>query len=572
MESTEIRRRFLEFFKQRGHAIIPSAPLVPENDHSVLFTTAGMQPLVPYLLGQPHPAGTRLIDVQKCLRTSDIDEVGDETHLTFFEMLGNWSLGDYFKKETIEWSYELLTSPTAGFGLDPTRLSVTVFAGDEFAPRDEESAKLWQAVGLPVERISYLGAADNWWPARQAGFNWSGPTGPCTEMFYDGVEIWNDVFMAYQARAGQIIGQLTQHNVDTGAGLERLAMMLQGVDNIFATDLFAPIMTAISGLTIVSDEKAKRIIADHLRTAVFMIADGVLSANTDRGYVLRRLLRRAVRYADILELKAGALAEIAGVVIKKYEPIYPEVSLRQESIKSEINQEEIKFRQTLNRGLRQFEKIAGQNISGADAFQLFSSYGFPFELTQELARDRAIAVDEAAFRLALAEHQKLSRVGAEHKFKGGLAGLGEQELKYHTATHLLHEALREVLGRHVEQKGSNITAERLRFDFTHPQKLTEGEKCEVEALVNQKISERLPVQNVILPRAAAEASGALHFFADKYGDEVSVYFIGQDLATAYSKEFCGGPHVKNTGELGHFKIVKEEAVAAGIRRIKATLE
>jgi alanyl-tRNA synthetase len=573
MDSTEIRRRFLEFFQSRGHAIIPSAPLVPENDPSVLFTTAGMQPLVPYLLGEPHPAGTRLANVQKCVRTQDIDEVGDDTHDTFFEMLGNWSLGDYFKQETITWSYELLTDKDKGFGLDPARLSITVFAGDEVAPRDEESAQIWQSLGIPTERISYLGAGDNWWPARPPqGFTWSGPTGPCTEMFYDGVEVWNDVFMEYQAKDGQMVGKLSRHNVDTGAGLERLAMMLQGKANIFETDLFQPLMRRIEELTQVSNPRARRIVADHIRTAVFMIADGVTPANTDRGYILRRLLRRAVRYADILELKAGALSEIAAVVIEKYHPIYPNLGERLTFICREITEEEARFRDTLARGMKKFAQLEGTAISGTDAFLLFSTYGFPFELTQELARDRQMAVDEAGFKLALAEHQAKSRTGAEGKFKGGLASSGEQETKYHTTTHLLHQALRQVLGTHVEQKGSNITPERLRFDFTHPQKMTEAEKEQVAEIVNQKISESLPVQCQIMSRAEAEATGALHFFADKYGDQVSVYYIGPDLAGAYSKEFCGGPHVKNTGELGRFKILKEEAVAAGIRRIKAVLE
>ena len=587
MKAAEIRRRFLEFFRARGHAIIPSAPLVPENDPSVLFNTAGMQPLVPYLLGAPHPAGRRLANVQKCVRTVDIDEIGDAAHVTFFEMLGNWSLGDpsapdgigrasYFKKEAIAWSWELLTSKTEGFGLDPARLSVSVFAGDQNAPRDEEAAAIWRSLGIPESRIRFLGAADNWWQAGE-----SGPCGPDTEMFYevDGrpVEVWNDVFMEYEKCDGQVVGKLKAKNVDTGAGLERLAMILQGVDNIYDTDLLRPLMEKINALAPGGDLRAKRIIADHLRTAVFIIAAGVAPANTDRGYVLRRLLRRAVRYADALGLPNGALAEMTEAVVGVYGEVYPEVKNQESRVRSEIQNEESRFRQTLARGLREFEKIGGEQVSGADAFRLFSTYGFPFELTQELARDRGLRVDEENFKLQLAEHQQTSRAGAGQKFKGGLADTSEMTVKYHTATHLLHQALREVLGEGVEQKGSNITAERLRFDFSHPRKLTDEEKRRVEQIVNEKIAAALPVRQLILPRAEAEASGARHFFAEKYDDQVSVYFIGSDLAGAYSKEFCGGPHIGNTRELAgpsgewRFKIVKEEAVAADRRRIKAVL-
>lgn len=604
MQSDEIRSRFLKFFEKRGHAIIPSASLVPENDPSVLFNTAGMQPLVPYLLGRPHPAGTRLANVQKCVRTGDIEDIGDNRHLTFFEMLGNWSLGDYFKKEAIGWSFEFLTSKEEGLGLDPKRLYVTVFKGENGIPRDEEAIKIWQEVfgraGLsqdvagddqlmhPGVRIIPLGVADNFWIA--------GATGPCggdTEIFYDTqpesgdltgrfsdlvdsfrlIEVWNNVFMEFNKTAAGTYEPLAKKNVDTGMGLERTTAVLQGKDHVFDTDLFQPILAVIKEQTTVSDEQAMRVIADHVRTAVFMIADGVIPSNTDRGYVLRRLIRRAVRYADLLEFAADKLAAVAGAVIKKYEAAYPEVALRQESIRSEISKEEMRFRETLQRGLREFEKVASLGtLSGEAVFDLYQTHGFPLEVTREIAKEKGIGIDEADFKTRMEEHQAKSRAGAEQKFKGGLASTGEMETKYHTATHLLHQALREVLGAHVQQKGSNITAERLRFDFAHPAKMTDEEKKQVEEIVNKKIAESLPVQNVILPRAEAEQTGALHFFGDKYGEQVSVYFVGRDLDSAYSKEFCGGPHVENTSELGRFKIQKEEAVAAGIRRIKAVLE
>ncbi len=605
MQSDEIRSRFLAFFQKRQHAIIPSAPLVPENDASVLFTTAGMQPLVPYLLGEPHPAGRRLANVQKCVRTGDIDDIGDNRHLTFFEMLGNWSLGDYFKTEAINWSYEFLTSKEEGLGLDPTRLYVTVFKGENGIPRDEEAVKIWQEIftkhglssGVAGDseelggevRIIPLGVDDNFWIA--------GATGPCggdTEIFYDTrpedglltgkfgtrvdgfrlIEVWNNVFMEFNKTADGRYEPLAKQNVDTGMGLERTTAVLQGKTTVFDTDCFADILETIQKLATTRNEKAERVIADHIRTAVFMIADGVLPANSDRGYILRRLLRRAVRYANILELEADKLQTVAATVIKKYGSVYAELELREQSIKDEISQEEARFRETLERGLREFDKLAGSGaeLSAKSAFDLYQTHGFPFEVTKEMAKEKGIAIDEAGFASELKKHQELSRAGAEQKFKGGLAGHGEMETRYHTATHLLHQALRDTLGTHVEQKGSNITAERLRFDFIHPAKMTDEEKKRVEDIVNEKIKASIPMQQVILPRAEAEATGALHFFADKYGDQVSVYFIGPDLEHAYSKEFCGGPHVKNTAELGHFKIQKEEAVAAGIRRLKAVLE
>ncbi|HYC83243.1 MAG TPA: alanine--tRNA ligase [Candidatus Paceibacterota bacterium] len=593
MTSEEIRSRFLAFFEKRGHAIIPSAPVVPENDPSVLFTTAGMQPLVPYLLGTPHPAGKRIANVQKCVRTQDIEEVGDNTHDTFFEMLGNWSLGDYFKEDAIKWSYELLTSKEEGFGLDPKRLYVTVFEGDENAPRDQEAYDIWSrlftAAGLnPEGHIFFMGAKSNWW---SPGDN--GPCGPDTEMFYNVsdedlgdltkeaylaaderqqvVEIWNDVFMEYEKKDGKVVGKLSQQNVDTGSGLERLVMALQGKTNIFDTDLFAPLMAVIKEQGSNGDTKAERIVADHIRTSVIMIADGVIPANTDQGYILRRLLRRAVRYADQLGLRPGSLALLADAVIEKYRTVYPSVLDRKETIKKELEQEEQKFRKTLEQGLKEFSKLATATVSGHDAFILFSTYGFPLELTEELAHDRGFSVDRKAFEEELQKHQELSRAGAEQKFKGGLADHSEEAVKYHTATHLLNQALHDVLGEHVEQKGSNITAERLRFDFSHPQKMTDEEKKRVEDIVNAKIADDLPVQTAILPKEEALKSGARHAFNEKYGDQVTIYYIGDSLENAYSKEFCGGPHVERTGTLGTFKIQKEEAVAQGVRRIKGVL-
>lgn len=569
MKSEEIRKRFLTFFEKRGHAVIPSASLVPENDASVLFTTAGMQPLVPYLLGEVHPLGKRLVNAQKCVRTGDLDDVGDNRHFTFFEMLGNWSLGDYFKEDAIKWSYEFLTSKEEGLGLDVSRLYVTVFEGDENAPIDLESKKIWMNQGIKEDRIYALGAEDNWW---SAGDN--GPCGPDTEMFYDLtegglgdlskeefqaavkredlVEIWNNVFMEFVKKDGVVVGKLTNKNVDTGAGLERMTAVMQGKKTAYDTDLFDSIMVETSPVS--QNDKSRRIIADHVRTAVFMISDGVLPSNTDRGYVLRRLIRRAVRHSSI------SLASVINAVINKYKEAYPELDAKRSLIEKEILQEEAKFRLTLDAGLKQFDK-------GIDPFDLFTTYGFPFELTKELARDRGIEISEEDFQKKFKEHQELSRAGAEQKFKGGLAGHSEIEVRYHTATHLLHQALRDVLGNEVMQKGSNITPERLRFDFAFSRKMTDDEKRRVEDIVNEKIGEALEVSQEMMSKDKAIASGALHFFDQKYPDEVSVYSIG-----TYSKEFCGGPHVKNTSELGVFKIQKEEAVSQGVRRIKAVLQ
>lgn len=589
LHSSEIRNRFLNFFKERGHAVLPSASLLPQNDPSVLFNTAGMQPLVPYLLGEKHPLGTRLANIQKCVRTGDIDEIGDNTHATFFEMMGNWSLGDYFKKDAIEWSYELLTNKEIGFGLDPQRLYVTCFEGNEDAPKDTESAEIWKNIfdthGVTGERIYFMPAKNNWW---SAGDN--GPCGPDTEMFYDltgqhtsgmtkeeylladdkqeVVEIWNDVFMEYLKKDGVVVGKLASQNVDTGSGFERVTAVLQGKSNIFDTDIFETVMKEAGKIT--DNLKSQRIISDHMRTAVFMIADGVVPSNTDQGYILRRLIRRAVFNTTTRALSRESITSIVEALLETYSSVYENLAPQKVKIIDEITKESEKFAKTIEQGTKEFEKMA--TSGNIDAFVLFSSYGFPIDMTIELGKQKGVTVDEQLFKEEFKKHQELSRAGAEQRFKGGLAGTGETEVKYHTATHLLHQALRDVLGPTVQQKGSNITAERLRFDFTHPQKMTDEEKKRVEDIVNTKIASKLPMQKVVMKKEDAEKTGALHFFGDKYGDEVSVYFIGDSLDTAYSKEFCGGPHVVNIGELGQFKIAKEEAVSAGVRRIKAILE
>lgn len=622
MESKEIRERFLKFFEKRGHAVIPSASLVPENDPSVLFTTAGMQPLIPYLLGERHPAGDKLVNVQKCVRTGDLEDIGDNRHFSFFEMMGNWSLGSYFKKEAISWSHEFLTSKEEGLGLDPSRLYVTIFEGDENAPFDAESKETWMALGMPERRIYPLDADNNWW---SPGNN--GPCGPDTEMFYDlteqglgdlskeeflaavkredVVEIWNDVFMEFQKKDGKVFGKLAQQNVDTGAGLERISAVMQGKKTGYDTDIFAEIFATIHAQAQSENAAAERIVADHVRASVFMIADGVVPSNTDRGYVLRRLLRRAVRYADILGMKPGSLSAVAQSVIEKYEDVYPNVSTNAGKIKKEINDEETRFRDTLENGLRVLNKemraqiikpggkyepqdlslvdgfpgFTPHHINGEWLFDFYQKFGFPFELLiEELqkgspgrqARDffpGDIEKLKKEFDNAFKKHQELSRQGAEQKFKGGLLDHSPQSVKYHTATHLLHQALRQVLGTHVFQKGSNITPERLRFDFSFERKMTDEEKQEVEAIVNAKIQESLPVSYEDLSLEEAEKRGALGLFEEKYGDKVRVYKVGD-----FSLEFCGGPHVSNTKELGRFKIQKEEASSAGIRRIKAVLE
>jgi alanyl-tRNA synthetase len=589
MTSKEIRQKFLNFLEKRGHVIIPSASVVPENDPSVLFTTAGMQPLVPYLTGESHPSGTRLANLQKCVRTGDIDDIGDNTHHTFFEMMGYWSLGDYFKKEAINQTFEFITSKEEGLGLDVNRLYVTCFEGNSDAPKDTESAEIWKSVGIPENRIFFLGVKDNWW---SPGDN--GPCGPDSELFYDRtegglgdiskeefeeandsqkvVEIVNNVFMEYEKKDGSVVGKLSKQNVDMGAGFERITAVVQNKPNAYDTDLFAPIMNKIKSLSDKEDIVSQRIIADHIRTASVMIADGVLPSNTDQGYILRRLLRRAIRKADVLGISSNSLSSLVDEVASIYEGIYTNIRAKQEFIENVIDEEENKFRKTLSDGIKHFEKItASGNLSGEDAFKLFSTYGFPFELTKELTKEKNIQIDEEGFKKALEEHQNSSRTASAGKFKGGLAGSGEMETKYHTATHLLHAALRHVLGDHVAQKGSNITAERLRFDFSHPEKMTPEQIKSVEDWVNDAISKQAEVSRKELPLSEAQKLNAIGLFGEKYGDIVSVYTIG-DFENPISREFCGGPHVENTGVLGKFKIQKEEASSAGIRRIKAILE
>lgn len=583
MQSSEIRARFLKFFENRGHAIVPSASLVPENDPSVLFNTAGMQPLVPYLLGQTHPMGKRIADVQKCVRTGDLDDIGDNRHFSFFEMLGNWSLGDYFKQEAITWSYEFLTKKDEGLGLDPKRLYVTIFEGDENAEYDEESKKIWISLGIPENRIYALPAEDNWW---SPGDN--GPCGPCSEMFYDMtgdvgdldkngfikatkeervIEIWNDVFMEYEKKDGKVVGKLSQKNVDTGAGLERMTAVMQGKMTAYDTDIFSGIMEAIQKMSSeVGSIRSQRIIADHIRTATFMIADGVRPSNNGRGYVLRRLIRRSVIQSNKIKLNNVGLISLVDNVIIKYGQVYTENLLHKNTeIKGVIDDEIRQFNLTLERGMSEFEK-------GVDPFILFTTYGFPIEITKELAEEKGTEVDLEDFKNKMAEHQKLSQTASAGMFKGGLANHNDKTIKLHTAHHLLLAALQEMFGKDVKQKGSNITEERLRIDFSFDRKITDEEKKKLEEIVNQKIKEALPMTRVEMPREEALRLGAEMEFGAKYPDMVSVYYIGDSIENAFSKEFCGGPHVKNTNELGVFKIQKEEAVASGIRRIKAILE
>lgn len=591
MDSSEIRRRFLNFFEKRGHTIIPSAPLVPENDPSVLFNTAGMQPLVPYLMGAPHPSGKRLVDSQKCVRTNDIDEVGDNTHLTFFEMLGNWSLGDYFKEDAIKWSFEFLTSKDEGLGLDPARLYVTVFEGNDDAPRDDEALEIWKKY-MPESRVYFMPAKNNWW---SAGDN--GPCGPDTEMFYDVtegglgdmtkdqylaaderqdvVEIWNDVFMEYEKKEGKVIGKLTTRNVDTGSGLERVTMAIQGKDNVFDTDLFVPMIEKIKELGggKILDMRSARIVADHIRTSVMMIADGVRPSNTDQGYILRRLLRRAVRYSDMIGVGHGMLSELVPTISEKYNGVYRNVAENEGVIVKEIWEEEDKFRRTLERGLKEFNRISSDgDVTGDDAFRLFSTYGFPIEMTEEFAREKNIKVDRSGFDEEFKKHQILSRTGAEQKFKGGLADSGEKTTALHTATHLMLAGLRKYLGDGVHQAGSNITGERTRFDFTYPQKVERDVLDKVEAYVNEAISKNSIVKIEQMKKEEAKDNGVEGSFWEKYPDIVNVYSVNAPNGTRYSAELCGGPHVEKTEGMGKFKIIKEEASSAGVRRIKAVLE
>ena len=592
MTSGELRSMWLNFFKSKGHAVIPSASVIPENDPTVLFTTAGMHPLVPYLLGSKHPAGTRLTDVQKCIRTGDIDEVGDASHLTFFEMLGNWSLGDYFKKEMIAWSWEFLTSPEY-LGLDKDKLAFTVFEGEGDIPRDDEAANYWMENGVKKENIYFLPREHNWWgPAGQTG-----PCGPDTEMFIIKdqppcgpdcspacscgrfLEIWNDVFMQYNKTADGQYVPMAKKNVDTGMGLERTVCTLNGCKTVYETDAFTNIIAKISELSgkhYDDDEattKAFRIVADHLRTSTFIMGDprGVSPSNVDQGYVLRRLIRRAVRFGMGLGMPEGFTAEIGKVVINQYAEVYPELKQNENFVLEQFKLEETRFARTLRQGEREFEKAVsrmGENkvIDGVVAFNLYATYGFPIEMTRELAKEHGLTVDEAGFEKHFAEHQKSSHAGAEQRFKGGLADSSAQSARLHTATHLLHAALRRVLGDEVAQKGSNITPERLRFDFSFGRKVTKDELAQVEALVNEWIKADVPVVMTETTVEDAKKEGAIGLFESKYGERVRMYTMGE-----YSKEICGGPHASHTGELVSFKILKEESSSAGVRRIKAVL-
>ena len=582
MKAIEIRNKYLDFFKKHGHAVIPSASLIPENDPSVLFTTAGMQPLVPYLLGEKHPEGTRLTDYQKCVRTNDIDEVGDNRHLTYFEMLGNWSLGDYFKEESIKMSFEFLTKELQ---IPVEKLSVTCFAGDEDCPRDEVSAKVWKEAGILDGHIYFYGKDDNWWIAGEEG-----PCGPDTEMFYDTgkpacgpdcqpscdcgkyVEIWNNVFMEYYKDKNGY-SKLKQRNVDTGLGLERMTMLLQGKETPFDTELFLPVMEKVQELQKVDNIESRRIIAEHLRSSMMIIADGGRPSNIDRGYVLRRLIRRMIRHMNKLQIDLSELSNLIDINVDNLKEMYPELEQNRETIKNVINEEKDKFVKTLTHGEREFQKEmqkAKENgnteIDAKVVFRLYDTYGFPPEVTKELADENGMTVDLKGFEKLFKEHQEKSRQGSTQKFKGGLADQNEKTIAYHTATHLLHQALRTVLGDHVKQSGSNITEERLRFDFTHPQKMTKEEIQKVEDLVNEQIQRDLQVTCEEMSYEDAKNSGAIGLFTDKYGDKVKVYTIGD-----FSKEICGGPHVTHTGDMGRFKIKKEESSSSGIRRIKAVL-
>ena len=584
MKAIEIRNKYLNFFKNHGHVVIPSAPLIPENDPSVLFTTAGMQPLVPYLLGEPHPAGTRLTDYQKCVRTNDIDEVGDNRHLTYFEMLGNWSLGDYFKEESIQMSYDFLTKE---LGIPVEKLSVTCFAGDEDCARDEVTASCWKKAGIPEERIYYFGKDDNWWIAGETG-----PCGPDTEMFYDTgkpkcspecnpscgcgkyVEIWNNVFMEFYKDENGKYSKLKQHNVDTGLGLERMTMLLEGKETPFETELFAPIMDKLVELQKVDNIASRRVVAEHLRSSMMIICDGGRPSNVDRGYILRRLIRRMVRHMNKLQISLDELSTLIDINVENLKEMYPALEANKETIKNVILEEKDKFVKTLEKGEKEFAKEVGQVkeqgeniVPGKVVFRLYDTYGFPPEVTEELATENGMKIDKEGFDKLFKEHQEKSRAGSEQKFKGGLASTGEMETKYHTATHLLNAALKQVLGSHVHQRGSNITAERMRFDFSHPAKMTDEEKQKTEDLVNEWIKEAIPVEHLEMKKDDAIKMGAEAMFIEKYGDIVSVYKIGD-----ISIELCGGPHVSNTSELGHFKIKKEESSSSGIRRIKAILD
>ena len=588
MQKIDLKNTYLNFFEEKGHKIIPSAPVIPENDPTCLFNTAGMQPLVPYLKGAPHPEGTKLTDVQKCFRTNDLDSIGDTTHHTFFEMLGNWSLGDYFKKESITWSFELLTTR---LNIPVEKLAVTVFKGNDIVPADHESAEVWESLGINKNRIAFLGEENNWWPNMEL----VGPCGPDTEIFYwrseepvpekfdpedeTWVEIWNNVFMQYNHETDGTFKPLANKNVDTGLGVERVTAILEGQTDNYKSSVWKDVIEKIEEISGKSydDEKYKRamrIIADHMRAVVIISGDdaGIKPSNTDQGYILRRLIRRIIRYAKNLEIEINSSWEkdLANLIIDQYAPYYPELERNRQVILDVLENEKVKFNRTLEKGLKEFEKIVshleGKLIDKDNAFKLYDTYGFPIELTVELAKERGLEVDIKGFEEKFAEHQAKSREGATGKFKGGLASTGEMETKYHTATHLLNAALKQVLGPHVHQKGSNITAERMRFDFSHDAKMTDEEKQKVEELVNEYIKMAIPVERLEMKKEDALKLGAEAMFLEKYADIVSVYKIGD-----VSIELCGGPHVKNTSELGTFKIKKEESSSAGVRRIKAVL-
>ncbi len=600
LTSEKIRDMYMNYIKGKGHAIIPSASLIPENDPTVLFTTAGMHPLVPYLLGEKHPQGCRLADVQKCVRTGDIDEVGDAAHLTFFEMLGNWSLGDYFKKEMIPWSYEFLTSEKY-LDIPKEKIVITCFSGDKDCPKDEESAHLWEECGIEKDRIFFLPKSGNWWgPAGTTG-----PCGPDTEMHIicdeekakaaieknaqgavweeiptDAfLEVWNDVFMQYNKNEQGAYEPLRQMNVDTGMGLERVLCILSGKESVFETDIFEGAISMIESLTgktyTESDDitRAFRVVLDHVRTATFMLGDvkGIVPSNTDQGYILRRVIRRAVRFGRQLGLPQGSLAKIAKTFVKKYESVYPEIKANEQKVYEELTKEEDKFSKTLQQGLKEFEKtvssLAGNTIDGDTAFHLYDTYGFPVEITCEMARELGFDVDMEGYEKAFCAHQEKSRLGSEQKFHCGLADHKQETTYLHTATHLLHAALKKVCSEDIRQMGSNITEERLRFDFNFPRKLTPEEVKAVEDLVNEQIKKDIPVVMKEYPLEEAKALGFTGLFEDRYGDVVKTYSIGD-----FSREICGGPHAERTGLLGKFKIAKQENVSAGVKRIKAVLE
>ena len=590
MKSAELRQKYLKFFENKGHKIIPSASLVPQDivelagTQRVMFTTAGMHPLVPYLLGTSHPEGRRLVNIQRCLRTDDIDDVGDNVHNTFFEMLGNWSLGDpaspdgigqggYWKEEAISWSYDFLINHLK---LDAKRIYVSVFAGDSDAPFDEESYNIWLKLGVPKDHVFKYGKKDNWW----GPIGETGPCGPDTEMFYDldskkgkadpaknnnrFMEIWNDVFMEYDKQKDGSYKVLKQKNVDTGMGLERILAVLQNAASIYETDVFLPVMKLIEDISGAFSQKSARIVADHMRAAVFLISDGVTPSNVERGYVLRRLIRRAIRHANLLEIKEDFLEKVAKTFIEIYGGFYPNLVEFSGSIVENLKAEEQKFKSALQKGLLNFQRIKGE-ISGKNAFDLYQNFGFPIELTLELAKEQNKKVDTKGFEKELKKHQELSRQSGE-KTKGGLAVQSDQAAKLHTATHLLHQALRDVLGKHVHQTGSHITDERLRFDFTHSDKMTDLEIKEVEKIVNRKIKEKIPLTKKLMTQEEADKIGAIGLFREKYAEKVSIYLIGD-----YSAEYCGGPHASSTDKLGEFNIIKEESAGSGIRRVYAKI-